>query len=280
MPIVREFLRHPLLTGTVAPSTVVRVGLFGVWSTCLVVTDQELLVAGRPRDVVGVAGSWIAGALAAHGFHWLAKTRVIQRRVGGLLHEIALRPSSYNRAGKLIAVCTYVGVRDPALRRWRLMHPHLVAPPGHHDFVCGHLLGYASGRANGYLYGDAEDGDIDLTEPAERPSHLQRFVAMVREGVLPWFAEASDPDSIVDSRAGDYTNNPVALMEWLAYRDRVDLVHRYAERYRSRHPGTHQRWADAAATADAGRPSPHGADLVTAMGWSAARLTANPTGGG
>ncbi|WP_238006514.1 hypothetical protein KZZ52_16375 [Dactylosporangium sp. AC04546] len=244
------------------------------------VTDEELQAARRPRDVVDVAGSWIAGALATHGFHWLARTRTVQRQAGSLLHQIALHPSSYNRTDRLVSVSTYVGVRDPAFRRWRLAHPHLVAPPRDHDFVCGHLLGYASGRANGYLYGDAQDGDIDLTEPAERAKRLKRFVAMLEEGVLPWFTEASDPDLIVNSRAGDYTNNPVALMEWLAYQDRIDLVHSYAERYQARHPGTEQRWTHGAAAATAGRMSPHGGDTAAAMGWCATILTANPTGSG
>jgi hypothetical protein len=105
------------------------------------------------------------------------------------------------------------------------------------DFVCGHLLGYASGRSNGYLYGDAEDGDIYLTEPAERERRLEAFVAMFGNAVLPWFAEASEPELIVASRAGDYTNDPVALIEWLASRGRQDLIAAYAQRYLTRQAG-------------------------------------------
>ncbi|MGI5238697.1 hypothetical protein [Dactylosporangium sp. CA-139066] len=236
------------------------------------VLNQELLTAHRPRDVVDAAGAWIAEVLAEHGFRWLVKTRDVQREVDGTVHRIALQPSSYNRTGRLISISTYVGVTDAALRRWRLAHPHLVAGPAEHDFVCGHLLGYASGRANGYVYGDALDGNIDLTEPAERVDHLKRFVAMVREGVLPWFAEASDLKTVVGSRAGDCTNNPVALLEWLAYHRHPDLVHRYAERYRARHPGTDQRWADGVAAARAGRPCPLTGDNVVAMAWSRTTL--------
>jgi len=228
--------------------------------------------------VVDVAGAWIAEALAEHGFRWLRKTRDVQRDVDGIVHRIALQPSSYNRTGQLIRISTYVGVGDPALRRWRLAHPHLVGGPADHDLVCAHLLGYASGRANGYVYGDALDGDIDLTDPAQRARHLDRFVAMVREGVLPWFAEASDPDSIVSSRAGDFTNNSVAILEWLAYQGRIDLVHNYVRRYRARHPGTEQPWADGVAAALAGRPCPLTGDEVTAMAWSTTTLTANAGG--
>ncbi|MHA4950688.1 hypothetical protein ACX27O_25500 [Micromonospora sp. SD19] len=197
----------------------------------------------------------------------------MQRQVGGVVQQVALQAGSYNRAGGLISISTHVVVRDPGVRPWRLAHPHLVAEPADHDFVCGHLLGYASGRANGYLYGDAQDGDIDLTAPTQRVERLERLVAMVREAVLPWFAEASDPDSIVSSRAGDYTNNPPAVLEWLAYHGRPDLVHRYAERYRAGHPGTEQRWADGSAAAHAGCPCPHMGDTVAAMAWSATMLT-------
>jgi hypothetical protein len=75
--------------------------------------------------------------------------------------------------------------------------------------VVGHLLGYASGRANGYLYSDADDGNLDLTEPAEREHRLAALVAMFREAVLSWFSEASTPELLVASRAGDYTNDSV-----------------------------------------------------------------------
>ncbi|WP_422742697.1 hypothetical protein ACN27B_30125 [Micromonospora sp. WMMD754] len=246
------------------------------WLTDRVALDQELLAARRPRDVVDVAGSWIAEALGEHGFCWLVKSRIVQRQVGDVVQQVALQASSYNRVGGLISVSTYVAVRDPVVRTWRLAHPHVVAEPADRDLVCGHLLGYASGRANGYVYGDAQDGDIDLTDPAQRVGHLHRFMAMMREGVLPWFAEASDPDSIVGSRAGDYTVDPVAVLEWLAFHGRFDLVHSYAERYRARHPGTEQRWADGTAAAHESRPCPHGGDSIRAMAWSATMLTTNP----
>jgi hypothetical protein len=53
---------------------------------------------------------------------------------------------------------------------------------------------------------------------------------MLRNSILPWFAEAGDPDLVVASRAGDYTNSKVALVEWLASRNRPDLVAAYAQR--------------------------------------------------
>ncbi|MGC4891219.1 hypothetical protein [Micromonospora sp. DT227] len=190
-----------------------------------------------------------------------------------MVQQVALQAGSYNRVGGLISISTHVAVRDLAVRTWRLAHPQVVAEPVDRDFVCGHLLGYASGRANGYVYGDAQDGDLDLTDPAQRVGHLGRFVAMVREGVLPWFAEASEPDSIVSSRAGDYTVDPVAVLEWLAYHGRFDLLHSYAERYRARHPGTERRWVDGAAAAREGRPCQHAGDSVWALAWSTTTLT-------
>jgi hypothetical protein len=164
-------------------------------------------------------------------------------------------------------------VSDPTLRRWRLQHPDLVAATPDRDYMCGHLLGYAAGRANGYLYGGATDGDLELAEPASRKQTLAAFVATVREGVLPWFAEASDPDTIVTSRAADYTNDPVGLAEWLASRNRLDLAHRYGQRFRARYPDIDERWNRGATAARNGQPNPNNADLATSMGWTITVLT-------
>ncbi|QLQ40122.1 hypothetical protein [Micromonospora robiginosa] len=121
--------------------------------------DQELVSARRPRDVVDAAGAWIGDALAADGFGWLKAVRSVQRQAGALVQQIVLQPSSHNRADRLITISTHVSVRDPGLRQWRLANAGLVVPPSDGDVVCGHPLGYASGRANGYRYGDAQDGD-------------------------------------------------------------------------------------------------------------------------
>lgn len=204
-------------------------------------TDEELVSARRPRDVADAAGTWLGDALAGQGFRWLAADRSVQRLTAGLVQQIVLQPSSHNRARKLISISTHVTVQDPALRQWRMARPHLIVPPADNDLVCGHLLGYASGRANGYLYGDAHDGDIDLTEPTRR-ARLTQFAGMVQQAVLPWFAEASEPDAIVSSRAGDYSL-PYTVMEWLASRNRLDLVHSYVERYLPRHRGSEPRFA-------------------------------------
>ncbi|MEH1130289.1 hypothetical protein, partial [Micromonospora sp. CPCC 206061] len=93
------------------------------------------------------------------------------------------------------------------------------------------------------------------------------------EGVLPWFAEASDPDTIVTSRAADYTNDPVAIVEWLASRNRLDLVDGYGRRSSARHPGTGDRRDRGAAAARNGDPNPNNGDLVMSMGWAIAALT-------
>jgi hypothetical protein len=238
-----------------------------------VVSTDALTMAVRPRDIVHAAGQWLAAALAADGFRWLRPDRLIQRQVHGLRHHLALAPSTYNRAGQSIVVRSYVGVGDPALRQWRMDHPHLVAAATDRDLIYGHLLGYAAGRANGYPYGDAADGDLDLTEPANRKRTPTAFVAIVREGVLPWFAEASDPDTIVTSRAADYTSEPVAIVEWLASRNRLDLVDGYGRRFRTRQPGTGDRWDRGAAAARDGDPNPNNGDLAMSMGWAIATLT-------
>lgn len=234
---------------------------------------DALTTAARPRQVVDAAGAWLAAALAADGFRWLHRDRLIQRQQHALRHHIALAPSVHNRAGQSILVRTYVGVADPALRQWRLDHPHLVAAATDRDFVCGHLLGYAAGRVNGYLYGDATDGDLDLTEPASRERALTALVAIVGEGVLPWFAEASDPDTIVTSRAADCTSDPVAIAEWLASRHRLDLVDDYGRRYRARHAAAGDRCHRGVVAARNGDPNPNNGDRVMSMGWSITTLT-------
>jgi hypothetical protein len=232
-----------------------------------------LTAARRPREVVAAAGMWLGDTLAPYGFRWVPSSLRLQRTVDGLAHRVHVQPSKHNRTGMLVHVGTMLNVRDPALREWRRTHPQRVMRDD--DFVCGHLLGYASGRANGYLYGDADDGDIDLTEAAERESHLEAFVAMFRNAVLPWFAEANEPELIVASRAGDYTNDPVALVEWLASRSRQDLIAAYVQRYLTRHGGAEQPYMEGVASARSGQPDPGRwmVNTATALGWSATRLT-------
>ncbi|GIF77529.1 hypothetical protein [Asanoa siamensis] len=229
--------------------------------------DLDLTSAERPRDVVTAAGRWLAEAL--DGFDWLSSRRLLRRRVGALTHQVALSPSSYNRAGESIMVWTYVGARDAAYGLWRAAHPDLVtAPEVRTDLYCAHMLGYATGRANGYTYGSSEDGDIDLTDPGSRGAALEAFVAKVREGVLPWFDEASDPDRIVDSVPGRRTTRPVSVVEWLASRDRLDLIDAYAERFRN----PPDRWEAGVTLAKSGAPAPGMGDDLKSMGWSVTRI--------
>jgi hypothetical protein len=144
-----------------APSSYAGViGAAAFWFTRLVISTGALTMAVRPKDVVDAAGEWLAAALAGDGFRWLRRGRLMQRQEHGLRHHIALAPSLYNRAGQAILVRTYVGVADPALRQWRIDHSGLVAAAADRDVVCGHLLGYAAGRAKGYLYGDPADGSV------------------------------------------------------------------------------------------------------------------------
>jgi hypothetical protein len=201
--------------------------------------------------VVAAAGDWLGVALASSGFAWIPQGKCLQRQAGTLVHQVHLQPKRCNRQGQTIEIGTMLNVRDPALKAWRRANAKCVRQPAD-DYVCGHLLGYASGRANGFLYGDAEDGDVDLTDPAQRKHRLEVFASMFRAAVLPWFDEASNPELIVTSRAGDYTNDPSALVEWLASRNRADLIAGYVQRYLSRHPAARSSFDEGAAKARSG----------------------------
>jgi hypothetical protein len=155
-----------------APSVI---GVKAFWFTRLVVSGDALSMAVRPRDVVDATGGWLAVGARRRRFP-VAAAGPADAAAGAWIAE----PSVYNRAAQSILVRTYVGVADPALRQWRIDHPGLVAAATDRDVVCGHLLGYAAGRANGYLYGDAADGDLELTEPAGRERALTALAAIVR----------------------------------------------------------------------------------------------------
>ena len=253
-----------------------RSGLTGLWlrrhNDQVEDTVEERSAALAPRDVVLTAGDWIGEQFREDGFKWLPRGLTLQRSVGDLRHQIHFQPSKYNRRGGSIKVQTMLNVRDVALRRWRQTNPDLVIQQG--DYVCGHFLGYASGRANGYLYGDYEDGEIDLTNPSERERHLSAWASTVREAVLPWFAEASDPDLIIGSRAAEETAAPACIVEWLASRNRTDLVTAFLDRYLERHSA----WADGAGRgatlAAAGQRPESTSDWAVELGWVAARVTA------
>jgi hypothetical protein len=75
---------------------------------------------------------WIAEALVEHGFCWLVKARTLQRQVDGLVQQVSLQAGSYNRAGGLIAISTYVAARDPA------MQPRPASGPAAEDRHRGH----------------------------------------------------------------------------------------------------------------------------------------------
>jgi hypothetical protein len=237
----------------------------------LVVEMSELVEAQAPREVVSAAGLWLAGELGPDGFAWSSSQLRLQRSWAGLHHQVHLQPSKYNRRGGPITVLAMLNVRDPALARWRRSHPNVAVGAG--DFVCGHLLGYASGRANGYLYGDASDGVLDLGDPAGRVSQLVAWLGMVREGVLPWFTEASDPDLAVRSRAGECTNSPASLVEWLASRDRLDLVPDYLDWYVTKHPWASEPIEQARRASSQGVPLDSlAANSAATLGWVAARV--------
>jgi len=208
--------------------------------------------------------------LVGEGFAWSASRLLLERRVTGLRQQIRLQPSKFNRAGGSITVSAMLNVRDPLLARWRRAHSDSVVGSG--DWVCGHLLGYASGRANGYVYGDATDGVLDLSAPDGRGDQLVGWVAMVREAVLPWFAEASDPDLAIRSRAGECTNSPASLVEWLASRGHLDLVAEYLDWYLSRHPDVREAMAQGRKLAQMGRLFGSAGEVALRLGWVAGKV--------
>jgi hypothetical protein len=235
---------------------------------------EDLTAAVKPKAVVIAAGEWLGRAWEPAGFRWIASRMRLERRVGALVHQIHLQASRHNRADQLVRIGPMLNVRDGVLRKWRRANHESVVPPAD-DFVCGHLLGYASGRAAGYLYGDAPDGDIDLTDPMMRRQRLETFADMFRQAVLPWFDEASDPQWIVTSRAGDYTNRPSALVEWLASRDQEAQIGTYIHRYLARKPEAQQRYETGRTKGKAGlsHAELQGGDMAEELGWSAAKLT-------
>ncbi|MDG6104105.1 hypothetical protein Daura_12295 [Dactylosporangium aurantiacum] len=233
----------------------------------------ELAAARRPADVVTAAGVHLGALLAGTGFVWSTRRRNLTRAEGNLTHEIPFQPSSLNRTDGTVTVSTFLILRDAGLTGWRRAHPGHCLLPEPDDWAIGHPLGYAAGRANGYVYGDFTDGELDLTAPAGRAETLAGFAAVVRDAAMPWFAEAGDPDLAVVSAPGDRTNSPSALVEWLASRGRPDLVEVYLDRFLRRNPACGERIRLGRKIAGAGgHPLPaHGMDQAVCLGWSAAR---------
>ncbi|GAA1513726.1 hypothetical protein GCM10009827_030400 [Dactylosporangium maewongense] len=235
-----------------------------------------LVSARRPADVVTAAGHHLGDLLTGTGFAWSTRRRNLTRTVESVTHEVSLQPSSMNRAAGTITVQTVLILHDAALTTWRRANPGRCLVPDQDSWAIGHPLGYAAGRANGYVYGDFPDGQIDLTDPARRPAALATFAAVVRDAVLPWFDEAGDPDRAVVTVPGDRTNSPSSLVEWLAARDRPDLVEPYLERCLRRNPTWGDRLRLGHELAAAGRhPFPtYGGDLAVCLGWSASPASA------
>ncbi|MEV6347476.1 hypothetical protein [Actinoplanes sp. NPDC051851] len=226
-----------------------------------------------PGDVIAAAGAWLGTALKSSGFRWVPGQLRLERRPGKLIHQVHFQPNRHNKPGELVKVGTILNVRDEELRRWRRINADRILGQG--DLFCAHLLGYASGRHRGHVYGEAADGDIDLTDPATRAERLESFAAVFRGAVVPWFDEASSPDLIVNSRAGDYTNRPSALVEWLASRHRPDLIEAYVYRYLSRIPDAQPRYEAGWAKAAAGVPSfgLRSGDMAEELGWSVGKVS-------
>jgi hypothetical protein len=193
-----------------------------------------LTEAVAPRDVIRAAGDWVGKQLAPEGFRWLRSQLRFRRQADGLIYEIELQPSRYNRRDEWISCQSVVLVRDPALQRWRRANPDRTISDS--DYLCGTGLGYASGRANGFRYGEYSDGELDLTDPALREENLKEWLAKVRTGVLPFFSEVADPDTIVTSRAAEICGRPDAIEEWLIFRARADLVPAFADFVLSAYP--------------------------------------------
>jgi len=70
------------------------------------------------------------------------------------------------------------------------------------------------------------------------------------------------------------TNDPSALVEWLASRNRADLIDEYVRHYLTRNPAARPSFEEGAAMARSGMPFaklPSGNDAVV-LGWSVTTL--------
>jgi len=235
-----------------------------------VTESSPLLNATKPGEVVRATGLWLAEQLRSEGFAWLHPTSTLCRASGAWTEQISLQSSTRNRTGKQISVGLHVVVRDGELRSWRQAHPDLVLCDS--DWLVGQPLGYVSGRANGYFYGSYEDGVVDLLDPAARLRTLSALVALVRSSVLPWFGETADPAQMLRAPAVTLQAGSSSIVEWLASRDRRDLIEPLVDRILSAQPGMRDDYQRGRELAHRGhRPST--TDRGEALGWSTVRLS-------
>lgn len=162
----------------------------------------------------------------------------------------------------------YLMIADEALQAWRIAHPDDVVHGD--DVLIAQPLGYVAGRAHGRVYGSWEDGVIDLAEPTRRAVRVAAATAMVRNSILPWFAETAEPDTLV-TKAPPVTiwMSAVRIIEWLASLERRDLIGYLVGRILAYNPKLRdgvERGRPLASRAE----RPPGGDLAAGVGWATA----------
>lgn len=119
---------------------------------------------------------------------------------------------------------------DSTLHAWRAGHTDAVLH--HDDILIAQPLGYVCGRAHGYVYGSWEDGVLDLAEPEQRAARLTATISMLRNSILPWFAETADPETLVttapastiSTSASTISTSASSIIEWLASLNQRNLI--------------------------------------------------------
>lgn len=174
-------------------------------------------------------GARLADLLADQGFRWVPWPGCLYRERDHRIEEIHLDglPDKPGKPAGRATTRLHMAVRDRELQHWRVGNPELVLSKS--DFLVGHPVGYLTGAAAAQL---------DLRDAAGRDDALTDTVAVIRDQVLPWFDVTTEPDLLAGTapdctlRAGGY-----AIVEWLAGRDRRDLIGVVLDRVLTAYPG-------------------------------------------
>jgi hypothetical protein len=229
----------------------------------------SLLEASSPRDVLQAAGEWLADQLAESGFVWARGKSSLQRRIGRRTEEIHLQGATETRTGKMIEVRMQVVVWDRDLRDWRRANPGIALRQN--EWLVGHPLGYVAHRRNGYVYGDYSDGVVSFLDPDVRAATIVAVGAVIRDAVLPWFVDTAAPESMALAPEVTLGLAGSSVLEWLASRDRVDLIPPTAQRLLELRPGMRAGYDQGIRLAREGRRPPN-TDGAQQLGWSVATL--------
>jgi len=226
----------------------------------------ELAAVGRPAEVVGVAGRWLASQLGDDGFNWVRSLAKLERRIGGRREQIHLRSPKWNRTGELIEFGAVLNVRDSTLRRWRRANPALTAYSGvNDDWLCGHPLGVLTGAWH--------RGQVDLTVPAARSAQLEGFLRLLRAEALPWFGGSAEPDrAATELPLVTIDMYVVDLAEWLVCRGSHDAAARLVRRWLAENPARRPEFEAGRSLGERGERPDVSAGQWVRTGWTGAVL--------